>query len=445
MEHKRTLSNMTQEILIFDIPSRFPDINSYKYFSVINFYYLHYYYLQSLDVWLHYYEIYRFGCKKYFANSFTCLYHFYYLLHVPNIEIVDCQVVLLSIEMYRHRDRSIEHTYTNDPFVNKSYWPMGFGQLTSCRIEKQFKLGKWLKKPHSGWLSEVNSAEDHMESGKHIQLVPINTVPKSIDNLLSMSESCPLYSQEMDKVVNDFEIQTFHTHFSSLFESMEKNRNLQMGKKSHQIYYFNYTLPKWTKSIFFDTLLTIVKENAELEAHTNTLKRLKTGPLLNEIVTHMYEKKNGTQNPNRMLWVYSAHDTTIVNLLNAFELYEHLLALYAAVLMIELRLNSTGNYVVKVNIISSNHEPYLLHVPGCDSVACELDIFIDVLRPLISGTGMLNYLSDIKTIIVIMLVSYVIAGKILSFFKKKSGCEIKDLIVYSNMGKKQFFLHLYNF
>lgn len=80
-----------------------------------------------------------------------------------------------------------------------------------------------------------------------------------------------------------------------------------------------------------------------------------SGPLLNEIVTHMYEKKNGTQNPNRMLWVYSAHDTTIVNLLNAFELYEHLLAPYAAVLMIELRLNSTGNYVVKVSFCTHKY------------------------------------------------------------------------------------------
>jgi len=52
----------------------------------------------------------------------------------------------------------------------------------------------------------------------------------------------------------------------------------------------------------------------------------------------MYEKKNGTLSPNRMLWVYSVHDTTIVNILNAFELYEHLLVPYAAVLMIELRL-----------------------------------------------------------------------------------------------------------
>lgn len=68
----------------------------------------------------------------------------------------------------------------------------------------------------------------------------------------------------------------------------------------------------------------------------------------------MYEKKNGTLSPNRMLWVYSAHDMTIANLLNAFELYEHLLVPYAAVLMIELRLNTTGNYVVTVSFAHIN-------------------------------------------------------------------------------------------
>lgn len=31
---------------------------------------------------------------------------------------------------------------------------------------------------------------------------------------------------------------------------------------------------------------------------------------------------------------------------------------------------------------TSNYEPYLLHVPGCDSVACELDKFTDVLKPM---------------------------------------------------------------
>lgn len=74
-----------------------------------------------------------------------------------------------------------------------------------------------------------------------------------------------------------------------------------------------------------------------------------SGPLLKEIVTHMYEKKNGTLNPNRKLWIYSAHDFTMVNLLNSMNLYEHTLVPYAAVLMIELRLNLTGDYVVTVS------------------------------------------------------------------------------------------------
>lgn len=74
-----------------------------------------------------------------------------------------------------------------------------------------------------------------------------------------------------------------------------------------------------------------------------------SGPLLDEIVTRMYGKKNGTLNPNRMLWIYSAHDFTILNLLNAMKLYDHTLVPYAAVLMIELRLNNTGNYVVTVS------------------------------------------------------------------------------------------------
>lgn len=79
------------------------------------------------------------------------------------------------------------------------------------------------------------------------------------------------------------------------------------------------------------------------------LYRLSSGPLLNEIVTRMHAKKNGTMSPDRMLWIYSAHDTTIVNLLNTMGLYERILVPYTAVLMIELRLNSTGNYVVTVS------------------------------------------------------------------------------------------------
>lgn len=65
----------------------------------------------------------------------------------------------------------------------------------------------------------------------------------------------------------------------------------------------------------------------------------------------MNEKKNGTLSPNRMLWVYSAHDTTMVNLLNTMSLYQRTVVPYTALLMIELRLNTTGNYVVTVSFV----------------------------------------------------------------------------------------------
>lgn len=76
-----------------------------------------------------------------------------------------------------------------------------------------------------------------------------------------------------------------------------------------------------------------------------------SGPLLREIVTHMHEKKTRTLSPDRILWIYSAHDITIINLLNSMKLYERIIPPYAAVLMIELRLNTTENYVVTVSIV----------------------------------------------------------------------------------------------
>lgn len=77
-----------------------------------------------------------------------------------------------------------------------------------------------------------------------------------------------------------------------------------------------------------------------------------SGPLLNEIITHMNEKKNGLLNPNRKLWIYSADDGVIVNLLDTMKLYNNSIVPYAAVLMIELRLNSTGCYVITVSFVA---------------------------------------------------------------------------------------------
>lgn len=40
---------------------------------------------------------------------------------------------------------------------------------------------------------------------------------------------------------------------------------------------FNYTLPEWTKTIFPEPLLTVVKQNIILPTYTLALKRLRAG------------------------------------------------------------------------------------------------------------------------------------------------------------------------
>lgn len=47
------------------------------------------------------------------------------------------------------------------------------------------------------------------------------------------------------------------------------------------------------------------------------MARLKSGFLFKEILDHFSMKINSTLKPDRSLWVYSAHDITIINLLNS--------------------------------------------------------------------------------------------------------------------------------
>lgn len=59
-----------------------------------------------------------------------------------------------------------------------------------------------------------------------------------------------------------------------------------------------------------------------MDTNTKLLARLKAGFLIREIFERFTMKKDSTLTPNRVLWVYSAHDETIINVLNALNLFE---------------------------------------------------------------------------------------------------------------------------
>lgn len=64
--------------------------------------------------------------------------------------------------------------------------------------------------------------------------------------------------------------------------------------------------------------------NRSFQVSTNTpeLARLKTGFLIREILDRFDQKISAKLSPDRSLWIYSAHDTTVANVLNSLGLFE---------------------------------------------------------------------------------------------------------------------------
>lgn len=62
----------------------------------------------------------------------------------------------------------------------------------------------------------------------------------------------------------------------------------------------------------------------------------------------MVKKVQNTLKPDRKIWMYSAHDETVANMLMTLNLFDLHCPPYAAMILIELRTNSKNQYLVTV-------------------------------------------------------------------------------------------------
>lgn len=146
-----------------------------------------------------------------------------------------------------------------------------------------------------------------------------------------------------------------------------------------------------------------------LGSNTRELARLKSGPLIKEMIEHFAEKINSTLKPDRSLWLYSGHDFTISNLLNSlnlFEVIERLDFLFrtnfasqslmndpfrfqlhfpptAASLHFELYKSGEGEHYFQIFYRKLNEEyPSPMKIPGCGA-KCTLEQFYDLYKDII--------------------------------------------------------------
>lgn len=80
-------------------------------------------------------------------------------------------------------------------------------------------------------------------------------------------------------------------------------------------------LPDWANSALKSGTLDYLSDISNNRfIYTNEAKKLQSGFLLKEILSHFSNKTLSRLNPNRLLYIYSAHDVTVFNALKTLNL-----------------------------------------------------------------------------------------------------------------------------
>lgn len=221
--------------------------------------------------------------------------------------------------------------------------------------------------------------------------IPVHTIPEDQDYVLSGKKYCPRYEYELKKVLASPEIERINRANARLYNYLTEKTGSKIysletvGHLYDTLYIeslYNKTLPEWTKSVFPEKLKSLTAFGFTIDAHNKILQKLKMGSLLGEMINHMVKKSQNALKPNRKVWIYSAHDQTVANMLMTLNLFEPHCPPYTAMILIELRINPENQYFVTISYKNSSEEPMLMALPGCTTL-CPLGEFISLTKDVV--------------------------------------------------------------
>lgn len=331
------------------------------------------------------------------------------ILHSLIINQSKCEDELLSVVViYRHGDRAPIRLYPTDPHKDPSIWPMGLGQLTKIGKMQQYDLGIWLKERYKKFLPKEFSTkdiyvrstdvdrtlmsaqctlaglyppDDNQTWNTHLrwQPIPVHTSPETHDHLLAMKKPCEKYKQLYRSLYNTQEFIDIQTKNHELYKYVALNSgadiyNLETLQSIYNILFIeelnNLTLPEWTKKVYPDKMKPWGDMSFALYTYTPELALLRTGPLMNEIYLTI---QNMSYDVIPKMHMYSAHDTTIADVLNTLNMFEYHSPPYSATILFELRARGLYQYV-NVLYKNSTMAPQKMILKGC-KFDCPLDQF----------------------------------------------------------------------
>ncbi|KAI8497036.1 mitochondrial acyl carrier protein [Branchiostoma belcheri] len=227
------------------------------------------------------------------------------------------------------------------------------------------------------------------------QPIPVHTRPAEEDVLLGMPP-CPRYeylNQEVHRT--DPEYQQREKDNQEFFRYLTLRTGLPgdkglggIGKLWDSLFcekMHNRTFPEWATPEVYDKLMKLESFTPRAHSSDRERYRLRSGPLLGAMVENMTQAVEGTLPDRRTrLVMYSAHDSTVIGLLSALGVSNHIQPPYCACVMVELYQEDSGTFCacVKLEFFTevwyrndSTRDPYLLVVPGCPN-PCSYQQFI---------------------------------------------------------------------
>ncbi|XP_065337178.1 prostatic acid phosphatase [Cloeon dipterum] len=332
----------------------------------------------------------------------------------------DPSTVILTNIIFRHGDRTPVEPYPTDPYRNVSvYWPEGLGQLTDVGKEQHFKLGQYFRKRYDSLLPKKYNYNDVLVRSTDVDRtlmsaesnlagffppvkpwspdlkwspIPVHTVPENLDNLVSMKHPCPRYDLEFKNLMESDFMKKIKAQYQDLYDYLTEHTGKEVQDPINVQYIFNtlwieqlknLKLPEWTKKVYPDRMQELSRLSFTLNAYTTELQRLKGGPLIGEIVNHMKQKVDKTLTPDRKLFLYSAHDTTVANILMTLGLFDAQNPPYTSSILLELHKLPPEKYFVTILYKNeTDRDPYKLSLPGC-AFRCPLDDFVKLTSPMI--------------------------------------------------------------
>lgn len=324
--------------------------------------------------------------------------------------------------VFRHGDRTPDNNgremFPKDPYINYSFYPTGLGQLTIEGKRREHRLGQILRFRYHNFLGSlykpklvVARSSDFERTKVSLQLVlaglfpptsvqqwnshlnwqpiPTSYTPRVDDNLI-LTDECPQYLNEYNRVLTLPEVQAKIHQFSDLKSNLTK----LTGKKMETLFdfYFLYhtfvaesslglPLPEWAYDYFpYGPLFDAIVASYDITNFTPLLRRLFAGPLIRAMTDNMITAQN--VNSDTKIYLYSGHETNIASLLQAFGVYEPHVPEYSSAIIMELQEINQEFYVKLLYYQGIPPTIKELQIPGCD-VLCPFDQYLDLIEDLI--------------------------------------------------------------